>query len=41
MCAIIVYTMAFITPVEEHWLEQEIAQLVHMKDCFDNLSHHE
>ena len=27
------HTMAFVTPVVEHWLEQEIAQWVHpMKD---------
>ena len=29
----IVHTMAFVTPVVEHWMEQEIAQWVHpMKD---------
>ena len=29
----IAHTMAFVTPVVEHWLEQEIAQWVHpMKD---------
>ena len=25
----ITHTMAFVTPVVEHWLEQEIAQWVH------------
>ena len=36
------YTMAFVTPVMEHWLEQEIAQWVHpMKDRSDDPSHHE
>ena len=25
----ITHTTAFVTPVMEHWLEQEIAQLVH------------
>ena len=34
--------MAFVTPVVEHWLEQEIAQWVHsMKDRPDDPSHHE
>ena len=38
----IVHTMAFVTPVVEHWLEQEIAQWVHpMKDRSDDPSHHE
>ena len=33
---------AFVTPVVEHWLEQEIAQWVHpMKDRSDDPSHHE
>ena len=27
----IIYTTAFVTPVVEHWLEQEIAQWVHRK----------
>ena len=36
------YTTAFVTPVVEHWLEQEIAQWVHpMKDRSDDPSHHE
>ena len=36
------YTMVFVTPVVEHWLEREIAQWVHpMKDRSDNPSHHE
>ena len=38
----IVHTTAFVTPVVEHWLEREIAQLVHpMKDRSDDPSHHE
>ena len=38
----IAHTTAFVTPVVEHWLEQEIAQCVHpMKDRSDDLSHHE
>ena len=38
----IAHTMAFVTPVVEHWLEREIAQWVHpMKDRSDNPSHHE
>ena len=38
----ITHTMAFVTPVVEHWLEQEIAQWVHpMKDRSDDPSHHE
>ena len=33
----ITHTTAFVTPVVEHWLEQEIAQWVHlMKDRSDN-----
>ena len=37
----IVHTTAFVTPVVEHWLEQEIAQWVHpMKDRYDDPSHH-
>ena len=36
------YTIAFFTPVMEHWLEQEIAQWVHpTKDRSDDSSHHE
>ena len=36
------HTMAFVTPVLEHWLEREIAQWVHpMKDRSDDPSHHE
>ena len=32
----------FVTPVVEHWLQQEIAQWVHpMKDQSDDPSHHE
>ena len=27
----IAYTMAFVTPDVEHWLEQEVVQWVHMK----------
>ena len=38
----ITHTMAFITPVVEHWLEREIAQWVHpMKDRSDDPLHHE
>ena len=38
----IAHTTAFVTPVVEHWLEQEIAQWVHpMKDRSDDPSHHE
>ena len=38
----IAHTTVFVTPVVEHWLEQEIAQLVHpMKDRSDDPSHHE
>ena len=38
----IAHTMAFVTPVVEHWLEREIAQWVHpMKDRPDDPSHHE
>ena len=34
--------MAFVAPVMEHWLEQEIAQFVHpIKDRSDDPSHHE
>ena len=32
----IAHTMAFVTPVIEHWLEREIAQWVHLYDP----SHH-
>ena len=36
------HTTAFVTPVVEHWLKQEIAQWVHpMKDRSDDPSHHE
>ena len=36
------HTTAFVTPVVEHWLEREIAQLVHpMKDRSDDPSHYE
>ena len=38
----IIHTTAFVKPVVEHWLEQEIAQWVHpMKDRSDDPSHHE
>ena len=38
----ITHTTAFVIPVVEHWLEREIAQLVHhMKDRSDDPSHHE
>ena len=38
----IAHTMAFVTPIVEHWLEWEIAQWVHpMKDRSDDPSHHE
>ena len=38
----IAHTMAFVTPVVEHWLEREIAQWVHpMNDRSDDPSHHE
>ena len=37
----ITHTMAFVTPVVEHWLEREIAQWVHpMKDRSDDPPHH-
>ena len=37
----IAHITAFVTPVVEHWLEQEIAQWVHpMKDLSDDPSHH-
>ena len=37
----IAHTTAFVTPVVEHWLEQEIAQWVDpMKDRSDDPSHH-
>ena len=37
----IAHTMAFDTPVVDHWLEREIAQWVHpMKDRSDDPSHH-
>ena len=36
------HNTAFVTPVVEHWLEQEIAQWVHtMKNRSDDPSHHE
>ena len=35
----IAHTMAFVTPVVEHWLE--IAQLVHNEGLINNPSHHE
>ena len=38
----IAHTMAFVTPVLEHWLEREIAQCAHpMSDRSDDPSHHE
>ena len=38
----ITHTTAFVTPVVEHWLEREIAQLVHpMKDRSNDPAHHE
>ena len=38
----ITHTMAFVTPVVDHWLEREIAQWVHpMKDRSNDPSHHE
>ena len=38
----IAYTTAFVTPVMEHWLEQEIAQWVHpMKERSDDPLHYE
>ena len=38
----IAHITAFVTPVVEDWLEQEIAQWVHpMKDRSDDPSHHE
>ena len=37
----ITHTTAFVTLVEEHWLQREIAQWVHpMKDRSDDPSHH-
>ena len=36
----IAHTTAFVTPVMEHWLEQEIAQLVYLrKSCQITQSH--
>ena len=37
----ITHTTAFVTPVVEHWLEQETANGSIMKDRSDDLSHHE
>ena len=38
----IIYTIAFVTPVMEHWLEREITLWVlPMKDQSDDPSHHE
>ena len=38
----IAHTIAFVTPVVEHWLEREIDQWVHpMKDPSNDPSHHE
>ena len=38
----ITHTTAFVTPVVEDWLGQEIAQWIHpMKDQSDDPSHHE
>ena len=38
----IAHTMAFVTPVVEHWPKREIAQWVHpMKDRSNDPSHHE
>ena len=38
----IAHTTAFVTPVVEHWQEQEIAEWVHpMKDRSNDPSHHE
>ena len=38
----IAHTTAFVTPVVEHWLEQEIDQWVYLtKDRSDDPSHHE
>ena len=37
----IAHIMAFVTPVVEHWLEQEIAIGSTMKDRSDVPSHHE
>ena len=38
----ITHTTAFVTPVVEHWLEQEKSQWVHpMKDRSNDPSHHE
>ena len=37
----ITHPTAFVTPVVEHWLEQEITQWSTMKDRSDDLSHHE
>ena len=34
------HTMAFVTPVVEHWLEQKLAQWYTMKDRSDDPSHH-
>ena len=42
ICTRIAHTMAFVTPVMDHWLEREIAPWVHpMKDQSDDPSHHE
>ena len=32
----IAHTTAFVTPIVEHWLEQEIAQWVHLRDRSDD-----
>ena len=37
----IAHITAFVTPIVEHWLEQEIAQWVHYKGRSDDPSHHE
>ena len=38
----ITHTTAFVTPVVDHWLEQEIAQWVHfMMDRSDDQQRHE
>ena len=35
----IAHTMVFVTPIVDHWLDQEIAQWVHHEDQSDSPSH--
>ena len=36
-----IYTMAFVTPVVEHWLDREIAQWVHNEGSTNEWVHNE